>query len=127
MKLPQFKTQTLKTSLVLAAVSAAMIQCAQIPTLVPATGKNLENISLDDSRTDSALGSLIDSNQDNEPDGVDSNGDGKIDTPLPGKVLLCHNDNNPHTISVAPQAVDAHLQHHDDCLGACPCEEEETE
>ena len=123
MKLTQFKTQTLKASLVLAALSAAMIQCAQIPNLVPTNGENLENVSLDDSRAGSALGSLIDSNRDNEPDGIDSNGDGEIDTPLPGKVLLCHNDNNPHTISVAPQAVDAHLQHHDgDCLGGCPCE-----
>jgi hypothetical protein len=125
MKLPQFKTQTLKASLILAALSVAMIQCAQVPNLVPANGDSIDSSVLYDSRGGSqqrAIGALVDSNQDGEIDGIDSDNDGEIDTPLNGKVLLCHNDSNPHTISVAPQAVDAHLQHHNDCLGACPCE-----
>ena len=37
------------------------------------------------------------------------------------KVTICHkpNDNNPHTIVIAPSAVPAHLAHGDN-LGACP-------
>lgn len=67
-------------------------------------------------------------------DTIDNNNDGQPDCHVyPGfsnlpsswkcgnkndKVLICHNDNNPHTICVAQAAVQAHLNH-GDYLGNC--------
>ena len=51
---------------------------------------------------------------DTEPDG----GNGLAQPGANGKVTMCHNGRNPHTIEVAPSAVDAHLAH-GDYLGPC--------
>ncbi|MGE0550511.1 MAG: hypothetical protein AB7O24_28315 [Kofleriaceae bacterium] len=45
-----------------------------------------------------------------------------------GKVLICHippgNPDNAHTICISENAVDAHVSHHGDPVGACTAEPE---
>jgi hypothetical protein len=124
MKTPKLKSIVVPISLI--ALSLAMIQCAQIPSLTNIDGnldEAIESAPGSGNERQRLNGRLMDSDQNGEPDSIDYDEDGRADAALPGKVLLCHNDNNPHTIAVSPNAVDAHLRNHEgDCLGECPCE-----